>query len=102
MKSRPLLAAVLLGSWLSACSTMQVQTAKDPQADFSKYRTYSWMPEPAGAGQQAQASILDQTVKSTAEQALAKKGLEPAPAGTSPDLLITYSAKARNEIQYGA
>jgi hypothetical protein len=86
-----LLSGVLLG--LASCSTLSVQTANDPHADLSKYKTYQW------ARASTPSSILDQTVKSSVEKELASKGLSPT-EGTKPDLLVSYFGSARNEVNY--
>src|SRR5687767_1111448 len=85
---------------LFACSTMKVQTAKDPQANLSKYKTYTWAPESASPGSRPHASILDQTVKASLEKELAKKGLVRA-ENTEPDLWVSYFAVSRESLTYG-
>lgn len=87
---------------LASCSTMQVQTGKDPQADLYKFHTYAWAPQVAPNPDKPPASLLDQTVISQVEKDLAQKGYAPALAGAKPDLLISYSAMAQDTVEYGA
>lgn len=87
-------------SLTTACSSMQVQTGGDPQADLSRYKTYSWAPDVAPEPG-THRTLLDQTVVSAVQMELAEKGLTPAPLGTQPDLLISYYGVARNEVTVG-
>jgi hypothetical protein len=84
-------------SLLAACSTMSVQTAKDPSANLTGYRTFAWANEPA-VGPTQPVSMLEQTVKSSIEKELAAKGLSPASGEAKPDLLVAYRASSRQEI----
>ena len=95
--------ALLVGALLpllSSCSSAQIQTATDPQADLSKYKTYAWAPQ-TSSPDRPQSSILDQTVKSSTEKELAAKGLHLA-KDSQPDLLISYFGVSRSEVTFGA
>jgi hypothetical protein len=92
------LAALSLLSF-AACSSMDINTAKAPNTDFNQYKTYSWISTPAQTSIAPEGSILDQTIKSTADQQLMTKGLSPA-GSSAPDLLISYSARTRNSVEY--
>jgi hypothetical protein len=94
--------AIVAGSLmmsLAACSSMDVKTGKDPQADFSRFRTFAWTEQPIEARQVRPSSILDQTVKASVERELPRRGLTPA-AGAPPDLLIGYVAGAQTAMSY--
>src|SRR5690349_9739191 len=84
---------------LSACSSMQVNTIPAPQTNFAQYKTYAWAPVKASAAPEA--SILEQTVKSSVESQLAAKGMRQAVEGETADLVISYSALAKNSVEYG-
>lgn len=99
-RSMSVLTGVLLPA-LFACSSTQIQTATDPQANLSKYKTYAWAPNPPLTTDGPQHSILDQTIKSATEQELADKGLVPA-KDSRPDLLISYFGVSRDSVTYGA
>ncbi len=77
---------------------MQIQTASDPQANLSRYKTYEWAPSRANV-EGRPANILDQTLKSAVEKELAAKGLKPA-QDSPPDLLVSYFAAAREATNY--
>jgi hypothetical protein len=85
---------------LFACSSMEIQTSSDPQANLSKYKTFAWAPQPSRDQTRRHASILDQTVKDSVERDLTKKGLSRA-QGSPPDLLISYFGVSRDEMTYG-
>jgi hypothetical protein len=82
-----------------ACSSVDINTAKAPNADFHQYKTYSWINNPTQNSIAPQGSILEETIKTTAEQQLMAKGLSPAGSST-PDLLISYATKTRNSVEY--
>jgi len=93
-----LLALTALSSF-AACSNMEVNTAQAPDTNFAQYKTYAWAQTTENVGTQ-EGSILDQTIKSTLQDQLASKGLSPA-EGSTPDILISYTAKAREGVEYG-
>lgn len=81
------------------CSSTEVKTEKDPQANLAQYRTYAWAPEnPASDGPDA--SILDETVKADTDKILAAKGLQKT-APSEADLLVSYTAKTSTRVTYG-
>jgi hypothetical protein len=72
------------------------QSMRDPQADFTAYKTFGWEAA-AGANAPAQPlSILDSNIRTAITAELKGKGYEEAAAGTTPDLLISYGT-ARGE-----
>jgi len=86
---------------LAACSSMSIQTEKNPKADLAKYKTYAWAPPAvSSSGQPRPSSILDQQVEAAVDSELARKGLVPA-KGSPPELLLRYSAMSRNALAYG-
>jgi hypothetical protein len=84
---------------LAACSSMRVNSAQAPNTDLSQYHTFAWAKQ-SSDNSSPQSSILDQSVKTDVENQLASKGLTPAT--NSPDLLISYSAKSKDSLEYGA
>jgi hypothetical protein len=79
----------------AACSHMEVNTARAPDANLSQYRTYAWI---QSSGQAS--SVTDQTVRLNVEDQLIDKGLVPAKGG-KPDLLISYTAIEKNGFSRG-
>jgi hypothetical protein len=89
---------ILLGA--VGCSSTEIKTAKDPQANLAQYKTYAWAPETKTSSAKPNASILDETVMNDTDQQLAAKGLQrTSPA--SADMLISYSAKTSDKVTYG-
>jgi hypothetical protein len=92
-------AAALLA--LPSDARVKVDTAHDPEADFSTLRAWAWPAD--GPGQVKMALTKDDdpepirkrfepTVMASVEEALAKKGFRKAGAGESPDFLVAYFA----------
>jgi Domain of unknown function (DUF4136) len=83
----------------AACSSVDINTAKSPNVDFNQYKTYSWISTPAQNSIAPEGSILEQTIKATADQQLMSKGLSQA-GSSAPDLFVSYSARTRNSVEY--
>jgi hypothetical protein len=73
----------------------KVETGFDKAADFSKYKTYAWIPRVNPAANPALATILDQNI----EYELNEKGLHKV--DSNPDLLVkSYSGPADVQSSY--
>jgi Domain of unknown function (DUF4136) len=72
--------SMLLGATLWA---QKVKVGYDKQADFSKFKTYAWMPSQAPIAR----PLLAAHIAGTTDEELAKKGLQKV--DSNPDLLIT-------------
>jgi hypothetical protein len=66
----------------------------DRSADFSRYKTYSWVRVP---GSEARDQLLDQQIRQAIDQTLAEKGL--VRTDSKPDLLVEYQTIVRPEQQ---
>lgn len=94
-RSLPLLALALLALALLAlsasCVPMTVQHDYDPDVDFSRYRTFTWMPVPENA-ETARTNLsgpfLEKRIKKSVVEALAEKGVSRTDDG--PDFLVAY------------
>ena len=89
------LLAVLLA--VAACTKYEIQSDRDPAVDFSRYRTFAWMPRAAAppADQDTGDNAMDNQIYSFVEAQLERRGLTPAPSATA-DLLVTFRL-IRNE-----
>jgi hypothetical protein len=77
---------------LAACAgSVQVTTHPDPQADFSRYRTYAWAD---GAPARPE---LEEEIRAAVDRQLAARGLRPVAAGGSPDLRVSTYASVDEE-----
>jgi hypothetical protein len=68
----------------------------DQGADFSKYKTYKWMPR---KGPQTLDELTDKQLKAALDAELAKKGLQATEADTA-DLYIGYQVAVNRETQF--
>lgn len=88
------LGIALVPVMLGACSSMAVTTDYDPQADFTKLKTYRWMPRDVKTGDPRidDNTLLETRVVDATDQVLSAKGYRRlGPEGT-PDFLIGWFA----------
>jgi Domain of unknown function (DUF4136) len=89
--------AALVGGCASTPSTPQPM--RDPQADFSAYRTIGWNAG-AGDGKPGQAvSIVDGYIRSAITTELTRKGYTEAAAGTTPDLYVEFETASAEKLK---
>ena len=77
------LAAVAL---CGACSTTKIGSEGDPNFDYSKWKTFGWLP---ARGEIAEGSPFGPQVVQMVTEALAQKGLKPA-GSDKPDFLVRF------------
>lgn len=100
-RARVLVTLLLVGVAVTAWA--KVITDHDPDADFSSYSTYAWMPRENSVDAQLPEHLLIR-LQRVSEEVLATKGLEPSPAPPQTDLLLTYylALDSRLKIDYVA
>jgi hypothetical protein len=83
----------------SACSTMEIASDYDPRANFSAYRTYSWLTrvEPPGNDPRLQSSLLHSRIREAVASELTTKGLQHEPTA-KPDLLVAYHVALQGKM----
>jgi hypothetical protein len=87
--------AVLLMMFSTAgCASMGVHTELAPEANLAGYHSYAWLP--AGDASEPQ-SIIDQSVRATLREELARKGLVDVGAGR-PDFLVGYHVLQEHKV----
>ena len=95
-------AALAIGATIvSGCvsSAPQPTSMLDAQADFSAYKTFGW-DTPAGGDASGQPlSLLDSNIRSAIKSEMTRKGYEEAPAGTTPDLLMSFETAKAEKIK---
>jgi hypothetical protein len=97
------MASVLASLLLAGCaSTLSVSSQQYPKADFSGYRSYSWIAEdpqirPRGEGQQVSA-LTARRIRDAVEAALAARGYRPAREAANADFVVAYTVGARDRI----
>lgn len=102
---RGFLGASALGAALLAggCASQAPQptSIRDPDANFSSYKTFAFDEKARtdSAGVQQPLSILDQNIRAAIAAQLNAKGYAQAPAGTTPDLLVAYEKATADTIK---
>ncbi|MDF0666116.1 MAG: DUF4136 domain-containing protein [Nitrospira sp.] len=93
---------ILLMLGLSACTTFDVKTDHDPTADFTTFRTFTFV----GLAEAEKGGIYDNSLKhkrieSAVARELIEKGLQQVDLNQQPDLLVYYwfSTKEKQQIQ---
>jgi len=76
---------------VAACSQFTVRSDRDPDVDFSSYRTFGWLPLDIAppADQQVPDRYIGRKVVQAIDEQLTDKGYAAA-SGTQPDLYVTY------------
>lgn len=73
---------------LAGCSTLNVGTDFNPQADFSKYQTYGWLP--SIRSETPENPLTAQKVRTSVEKQMDREGLLKSSPGERPDFLIAF------------
>ncbi|MBX3694460.1 MAG: DUF4136 domain-containing protein [Steroidobacteraceae bacterium] len=90
-------AAMLAGG--CATTPERPQTMRDPQADFSTYRTFGWYRPPGDDGAAKPHSIVDGYVRTAIGNELTGKGYVEVAAGATPDLSVAYETASDEKLK---
>jgi hypothetical protein len=74
MKPLSWAAAAAVTVSLAGCSGMSIRSDYNPQADFSRYSTYAWLPAPQTGDPRVDNAILEGRIKTAVDQTLAERG----------------------------
>ncbi|MCF7847492.1 MAG: DUF4136 domain-containing protein [Kiritimatiellales bacterium] len=79
----------------AGCSTVRVKSEQNADYHFKSAKTYQWVAasENGQDGTPVLNGFYDQVTRNAISDELKKKGLTPAPEGTTPDLKLSYSLK---------
>ncbi len=91
-------AAIAIASLVvAACASPppKPETMRDPQANFTSFKTFGW----SDTGNGAPVKILDSQLRTAIAAELQRRGYAQAAPGATPDLRITYEAAAQDKIQ---
>ena len=89
---------LLFGFVLMSCSSISVHTDYDQEANFSKYQTFKWMPNPGKrVSRVKQNSLLDKRIRRAVEHELEAKGYRFVQGGRT-DALIVCHIGVRNKV----
>jgi hypothetical protein len=85
---------------VSCAPRLQVQTDYSPQADFTKLRTYAWLPraQPASGDPRVDSGLVEGRVRRAVNTALAAKGFHEVAPSSEPDFYVAYQAAIENKI----
>jgi hypothetical protein len=86
---------------LIGCSGISVTHDYDQKEDFTKFKTFNWMPQPKALVADAQAaqlnnSLFDKRLKSAVNEGLQAKGMQLA--AQNPDFLIVYHTGVQDKV----
>ena len=95
------LAALATTIVLVGCATPPpaAETMRDPQANFAAYETFGWATGATVDGTDAPLKLLDGNIRSAIAAELQRRGYTEAPAGTTPDLRVTYETASAQKIE---
>ena len=81
----------------AGCSSVRVRTDFDRDADFSMYRTYSWLPRKDTGNRMMRSDLVRKHVVAGVDRELAAAGLTRV-GRERADLLVNYYIGARNRV----
>ncbi len=88
---------------LAGCASQAPQptSMRDPQADFSTYKTFGWdeAARTDASGQTQRLSLLESNIRAAIATEMKRKGYEEAAAGSTPDLLVGYEAARAEKVK---
>jgi hypothetical protein len=94
------LACGVLG--VGACaspSPSQPESMRDPQANFSSYRTYGFEGEKSIDGTDEPLKLLDANIRAAIASELRRRGYVEAAADATPDLRIVYETASADKLE---
>jgi len=81
----------------AGCSSIDVSTNFDSNADFGSYKTFGWMKETDSEKGYDLSGELDELIKNAVDKQLVAKGLMKAMVNT--DLLVVYHAGKEQQLE---
>ena len=86
---------------ISGCASTpaEPQQMRDPQADFSAFKTFAWNSDTSASESDQPISVVDGYIRTAITAELTRKGYVEAATGTTPDLRIEYEAVSAEKIK---
>jgi len=75
------------------------ETMRDPNVNFTNYKTFGWTSAGTSDAAEAPVRLLDTNIRSAITGVMQRKGYVPAPEGTTPDLRIAYETATADKIE---
>ncbi|MGI9247247.1 MAG: DUF4136 domain-containing protein [Steroidobacteraceae bacterium] len=72
---------------------------RDPQANFSAYRTFGWTGPLSPSAADAPLRLLDGNLRGAIAAEMTRRGYAEAVAGTTPDLRLAYETASTDKIE---
>ncbi len=94
-----IVAFVALAAGCATSTAPQPTSMRDPQANFASYKTFGWATPGAVNANDAPLALLDSTLRTAIAGEMKKRGYVEAPAGTTPDLRMTYETASADKIE---
>ncbi|HZF24650.1 MAG TPA: DUF4136 domain-containing protein [Steroidobacteraceae bacterium] len=82
-----------------ASNPSQPHTIRDPQANFSAFKTFGWAAEQSTQATGQPVSIVDSTIRAAITDELKRKGYEEAAASTKPDVVLNYETGKAEKVK---
>jgi len=97
-RMRSTIALMALSAVVVACSGIRVDYDYDPGADFSRLRTWAWLPDARTSDDpRLDNALIDSRIRTAVESELAAKGYTPATSGM-PDFHVAYHLSVEGKI----
>jgi len=99
MKRSAVILALTAIVFITGCSTIQVESDYNREVDFSKYKTYRWIPHVKGTEDNPLMNdpLIESHVRNAVNTEMTKKGFTKIEEG-HPDFLMAYYFTARNRV----
>jgi hypothetical protein len=91
-------AFVALGGCVTSAAP-EPESMRDPQANFSAYSTFGWTATSAPDANDEPLKLMDSNIRTAIAAEMKRRGYVEAPAGTSPDLRLTYDTASADKIE---
>ena len=89
---------VLLGS-CTATPPPEPDSMRDPRANFAAYHTFGWAAQASAPDASDEPlKLLDGNLRDSIATEMKRRGYMPAPAGTTPDLRMTYETASADKL----
>ena len=92
---------IVIAMALAGCASQAPQptSMRDPQADFTAYRTFALQKDTTAGAADKSVSIVEGYIRTAITNELTRKGYVEAAPGSEPDLRVEYEAASAEKIK---